>query len=155
MNLEKITGNRALMLLLLFLILLGLCIYYYDNYQSYQQLPNTDSILNNYPEGKNISVSGTVTQTFSNGFYLKDSGDSQTVIYTVYSNAQISPGDKIQVLGILGSDYQITAKQIKVTEKWSYYFLLLRSFLAFLFLAFIFNRYWKFDFKEKVFIRRR
>lgn len=121
----------------------------------YQELPGTNSIVNNYPEGQTISVSGTVTKTFSKGFYLKDSADSQTVIYTVYSDAQISPGDKIQVLGLLGPDYKINAKQIKVIEQWNYYFLLLRSFLAFLFLVFIFNRYWKFDFKEKIFIRRR
>lgn len=150
-----VTGNRIITLLILFLILVGLCIYYYDNFRSYQEHPGTGTIVASYPEGQMVAVSGRVIQIFPDGFYLEDNYEGKPVTYKIKSDAKVAPGDRSQVLGILGPDYQITAREMKVTEKWSYYFLLLRSFIAFLFLAFIFHRYWRFDFKEKEFVRRR
>jgi hypothetical protein len=64
-------------------------------------------------------------------------------------------GDKTQVLAVLGPDYQLIPTKILITEEWSYNFLLVRSFIAFLFLLFIFNRYWRFDLKKYEFTRRR
>ncbi len=151
----KIISNRALILIFLFLILIGLCIYYYDNFRDYQEYPGTGTIVTSYPIGKMVAVSGTVTQTFDGGFYLEDNYQGKPIIYRIISDAKVKIGDKSQLLGILGPDYQITAREMKLTEKWSYYFLLLRSFIAFLFLAFIFNYYWRFDFNNREFVRRR
>ena len=149
------TRNRIITLLILFLILVGLCIYYYDNFRNYQEHPGTGTIIASYPEGELVAVSGKVTETFPGGFILVDNYQGEPVAYRILSDVKISPGDRGQVLGVLGSNYQITATQMKLTEKWSYEFMLLRSFLAFLFLAFIFHYYWRFNFKDWEFTRRR
>ncbi len=152
---NTITGHRIITLLVLFLILVGLCIYYYDNFRDYQEHPGTGTIIASYHEGELVAVSGKVTETFSGGFYLEDNFEGKSVTFMILSDAKVSPGDRNQVLGVLGPNYQITATQMKLTEKWSYEFMLLRSFLAFLFLAFIFHRYWRFNFKDWEFTRRR
>lgn len=150
-----ITGNRIVTLLILFLILIGLCSYYYDNFMDYQEYPGTGTIVTSYPEGEMVAVSGYVPQILPDGFYLVDIYQDKPVIYTIKSDEKVVKGALIQVLGILGPDYQITAHGMKVTEEWSYNFMILRSFIAFLFLAFIFHHYWRFEFKKGEFTRRR
>lgn len=150
-----ITGHRIITLIILFLILTGLCIYYYDNFRDYQEHPGIATIVVSYPEGELVAVSGVVTETFPGGFYLEEEYEGKKVTFKILSELEVAPGDKSQVLGILGPGYQITAQEMKLTEKWSYEFLLLRSFIAFLFLAFIFHYYWRFSFKDKEFVRRR
>ena len=149
------TKHRVLTILVLLLVLAALCIYYYDNFRNYQENPGTGTIITSYPQGDVVAVSGTVTRTFPGGFYMEDEYGSKTVTYRIISAEKVNPGDKSQVLGVLGPEYTITAQQMKITEKWSYQFMLLRSFIALLFLVFIFHRYWRFNWKEKVFIRRR
>lgn len=154
-KLSKIPGKRIISLLILFLILVGLCIYYYDNFMAHQEYPSLGVVVNNYPEGNMVSVSGTVTETFDNGFYMQDNYQGKTVTFKVYTDSKVRLGDKSQVLGVLGSDYQITPSKMIIIEKWSYDFLLLRSLIALFFLVFIFNRYWRFDFTNYEFVRRR
>ena len=153
--LDSITGNRVIIFLVLFLILVGLCIYYYDNYMTYQDHPGTGAILLSYPEGQMVAVSGTVTSISPGSFYIKEEYQDKTVTYQIISSENVSAGDKVQVLGLLGQDYQITASQMKITTKWDNYLLLLRSFLAFFFLLFIFHRYWRFNWKQREFVRRK
>lgn len=150
-----ITHHRFITILVLFLILVGLCIYYYDNFQNYQEHPGTGAVLKSYPAGEMVAVDGSITQTFPGGFYMVETYEGRLVTYKIISTDDVRPGDKAQVLGVLGPDYTVTANQIKITENWSYQFLLLRSFIALLFLLFIFHRYWSFNWEEKVFIRRR
>jgi hypothetical protein len=152
---NTITRHRFITILFLFLILVGLCIYYYDNFQNYQEHPGTGAILKSYPTGEMVAVAGTVTQTFNGGFYMVETYEGQLVTYRILTTDKVRPGDKAQVLGVLGPDYTINVHVIKITEKWSYQFLLLRSFIALLFLLFIFHRYWRFNWGEKVFMRRR
>lgn len=151
----KLANKRILSLLILILILSGLCLYYYDNFRDHEEYPSVGTILLNYPEGKMVSVSGTVTGTFQEGFYLEDSYQDKQVKFTIISDTQVSPGDKLAVVGILDRDYRVTSSRILATPQWSYLLLLIRSFLAFFFLIYIFNRYWKFDLKNREFIRRK
>jgi hypothetical protein len=154
-KLTRIPHNRVIIFFTLFLILIGLCIYYNDNITAKQSYPTTGAVVKYYPEGQMVSVSGTVTGTFNNGFYIQDYYRDKSVTFRVYSDIKVSPGYKIGVIGVLGPDYQIKTQSITVTEKWSYQFVLLRSFLALLFLVFIFHRYWRFDLKTYEFVRRR
>lgn len=149
-----ITKHRVITILVLLLILAGLCSYYYDNFTNYQDNPGTGSIVKNYPEGEMVGVAGSVTETFQGGFYMEENYENRVVTYKVLTTVDIKPGDKAQVLGTMGPEYTVTAEKLKITEKWSYQFLFLRSFIALIFLIFIFNRYWKFNWKEKVFIRK-
>lgn len=152
---KKLTKNRILLILILFLILAGLCIYYYDNIYQEQDYPSAGAVVNYYPEGEMVSVSGTVSKTFPGGYYMDDYYMNQVVTFQVYTDQKVEIGDKTQVLAVLGPDYQLTPTKIIITEKWSYQFLLIRSFIAFLFLVFIFHRYWRFDLKKYEFNRRR
>ncbi|OPY25074.1 MAG: hypothetical protein A4E27_01061 [Methanobacterium sp. PtaU1.Bin242] len=153
--LQKITRNRIFLLLVLVILLVSLCAYYYENYEQHQEYPSLGTILVNYDEGQLVSVSGTVTGTFDGGFYLEDSYQDRFIKFKIISPTSVSVGDKASVLGVLGPDYQVTSTKLLVTPRWSYQFLLLRSFLAFFFLVFIFSRYWKFDRKNWLFIRRK
>ena len=62
-----ITSHRIITLIVLFLILTGFCIYYYDNFRNYQEHPGTGTIIASYPEGELVAVSGKVTETFPGG----------------------------------------------------------------------------------------
>lgn len=146
--------RRLLTAAILLVILAGLCIYYQENYKIHQY-PDTAVILKSYPAGETVSVSGKVTSTSSGSFKLQDTSTKEKVTYTVSSSYPVSPGDNVRLSGVLGPDYQISASRILVTPQWSYEFLLLRSFLAFVFLAWLFNRYWKFSTKKIEFQRRK
>ncbi len=154
-KLSPIPGKRVIIILILILILSGLCIYYYDNINQKQAYPSTGAVVNYYPLGEMVSVSGTVSETFQGGYYVDDYYMNQVVTFKVYTDQKVEIGDKTQVLAVLGPDYQLKPTKIIIIEKWSYQFLLVRSFIAFLFLLFIFNRYWRFDFKKYEFNRRR
>lgn len=146
--------RRLLTAAILLVILAGFCIYYQENYEAHQY-PDTAAILKSYPAGETVSVSGKVASTSSGGFKLQDTGTKKNVTYTVSSSYPVSPGDNVRLSGVLGPDYQISASRVLVTPKWSYEFLLLRSLLAFIFLAWLFNRYWKFNTKKMEFQRRK
>lgn len=152
---KKITANRILLIFILFLILAGLCIYYYDNIYDQQVYPSTGAVVKYYPEGKMVAVSGTVTETFNGGYYMEDYYINQVVTFKVKTSEKVEVGDKTQVLGVLGPDYQLNPSKILITREWSYQFLMIRSFIAFLFLVFIFHRYWRFDLKKYEFVKRR
>lgn len=150
-----ITRHRFITCVVLILVLLVLCTYYIDHYQDYQEHPGTEAVLKSYPIGEEVAVDGAVAKTFSGGFYMYETFNGQRVDYRIITTEKVSVGDKAQVLGVLGPDNTITARDIKITEKWSYLFLFLRSFIALIFLLFVFNRYWKFKWEGKVFVRRR
>lgn len=154
-KLSQIPYKRVISILILFLILVGLCIYYQDNIWEKQLYPSTGVVVNYYPVGELVAVSGTVKETFNGGYYMDDYYMGRLITFKVYTNLKVNLGDKTQVLGVLGPDYQLIPDKIIVTEQWSYQFLLVRSFIALLFLVFIFHRYWRFDFTDYEFIRRK
>lgn len=147
------TERRITALILLLTLLAGLCLYYHETYEAHQY-PDTEAILKNYPTGETVSVSGKVTSIFNGGFKLEDD-INKNVIYTVSSSHPVLEGDMVRISGILGSDYQISASRILVTPRWSNNFMLLRSLLAAIFLAWLFNHYWKFSTEKMEFQRRR
>ena len=148
MDLKRTAAVSALIL-----ILLSLCIYYYNYHESNSKYPSTAAIESNYPEGSLVFVSGTAIKQNNNGFYLRD-GENWIIIYNVISGKHVQPDDHVQLLGILGPDYTIKSTKTVVATKWGYHFILLRSALALIVFIFIFFRYWKFDFKTFEIIRR-
>lgn len=151
---SRIPGKRIISLIILFSVLVGLCFYYEQNFREHQNYPTLGAVVTDYPQGEIVSVSGTVTQTFPHGFYMQDHYADKKVTFKVYSDINVNPGDKSQVLGVLGVDYQITPSKIIIADAWIYYFVLVRSLVAFFFLLFIFNRYWRFVWDNYEFIRR-
>jgi hypothetical protein len=146
----KFARHRILSLLILFLLLVGLCIYYNENFMMHQDYASQGAIMKNYPQGNLVVVSGSITKTFPDSFQLRDNYNN----FTIISSHKVSIGDRAEVYGLLSTDYQIDAKQINITPLWSYQFVIIRSLIAFLFLAFIFNRYWKLNPEKGLFQRR-
>ena len=105
-KISNIIRNRIVLFLLLTLILTSLCIYYADNFMYHQKYPSIEIILNDYPEGEIVSVTGTVTQTIPDGFIMNTNYQDKTITFKVNSNETIFPGDQASVLGILESNYQ-------------------------------------------------
>lgn len=149
MDLKRVAAGSVLVL-----ILLSLCIYYDTHYEDSRKYPSTAAIESHYPEGSLVFVSGAVVRPNNNGFYLRDN-DNRTIVYTILSSGQkVSPGDHVQLLGILGHSYTIQSTKVDVETNWGYEFILFRSALAFIVLIFLFFMYWKFDFKTFEFVKR-
>ncbi len=147
--------TRILAGLVILALLLTLCAYYAAEYENNLKHPSYRAILTDYPEGEVVYVHGTVTSNYPGGYQIQENYHDQLVTMQVHSDAPMAVGDDVSLLGVLGPDYQITKIQkVDVNEKWQYHFLLLRSFLALLFLFYILHRYWYFDREEFLFRRR-
>jgi len=146
--------KRLFITLILVLVLSLLCVYFVNNYESHLDYPSTGAILSDYPEGEMVSVSGEVMGVYIDGSEIFDNYHGEKVIFIVKSSSNVSIGDNVAVLGILGSSYEITASKIIVSEKWMTDFVYLRSGLAFFIIVFIFYRYWRFDIKNREFMEK-
>lgn len=170
MKLESNT-KRLVVGIILIIALASLCVYYSNHYEEHLKYPSYRAILSDYPQDEVVNIGGTVTQVGADKFYLKDNYHGHTITMEVLTNnskskntnkytpisikTPISVNDRISVVGVLGSHYQIVkVLHMDMTENWNYIFLLLRSFLALLFLVYIFNHYWRFDLKYFEFRRR-
>ncbi|MDI6725249.1 MAG: hypothetical protein QMD61_11455 [Methanobacterium sp.] len=151
----KSISNRLIAASFLILVLFALFIYYSENYETQAQYPSTRTVLSDYPEGKMISVDGDVIAVYEGGFYLEDDYKGESVTYNVSSSSKVEMYDKVSVLGKLGPSYTVKVSKILVHKKWKEDFILYRSGIGGLFLAVIFFIYWKFDFKNLEFIRRK
>jgi hypothetical protein len=79
---------------------------------------------------------------------------SEGLVFTVQPLRAVV-GDKVEVLGILGEDYNITAIQTLTYDRLSYYSIFLRSLAGVGLLTFFFLKNWasdakKFRFKERI-----
>jgi hypothetical protein len=150
---KKIINNRKFILIGLLLALILLSVYYASNYQQHLENPNTSIILKSYPLGETVAVTGVVEEVNNNSFIIQDNYQGIEVNYTIYSTEKVSKDDQVEVLGILGDSYQISASKILIISNFDYNFMLLRSGLGLLIFLFFFRRYWRFDFKKMEFRR--
>ena len=88
-------------------------------------------------------------------FQLLEREDGENTIFVVLpnSNVDVGVGDKVEVLGTLGPDYQISAEKMIVSKRWKHEFVYIRSFIALILLIFVFMRNWKFNIKRMEFVR--
>ena len=119
---KKILTSRKFIFIGLILALILLCTYYSANYQKHLEHPNTGIILKDYPYGEMVAVSGEVTEVNNNGFILMDQYHGTDVYFTIFSSEKLSIGDKVEVLGVLGNSYQITASKIQIIIWFRLYF---------------------------------
>ena len=151
--LRNIFKSRKSILIGLLLALILLSVYYASNYQQHLENPNTSIILKSYPLGETVAVTGVVEEVNNNSFLIRDNYHGIEVNYTIYSTENVSKDDQVEVLGILGDSYQISASKILIISNFDYDFMLLRSGLGLLIFLFFFRRYWRFDFKKMEFRR--
>lgn len=145
-SLRRLAGSRILILVILVLILAGLCVYYNDLYFEKVNVPS--SIVNH--SGDAVTVSGEVISIEPDGFVIKYISN-----YRIESPLKVSMGDEVQVIGILDTGNTIINTRIFVLPKWDYIFVFVRSIFGLLLVMVLFFRYWTFNFKEKVFLRRK
>ena len=150
---KKILTSRKFIFTGLVLALILLCTYYSANYQRHLEHPNTGIILKDYPYGEMVAVSGEVKEVNNNGFILMDQYHGTDVYFTIFSSEKLSIGDKVEVLGVLGNSYQITASMIQIITGFDYTFMLVRSGIIVIIFLFFFRRYWRFNFRKMEFRR--
>ena len=148
-----VVTNRKFVLISLILALILLSSYYELNYQKHLEHPGTSIILKNYPVGQTVSVSGNVREVYNDSFILSNNYHQIEVNYTVYSPEKVSLGDSVEVLGVLGNSYSITASKILVLSAFDYQFMIFRSAVILLIFIYFFRRYWRFDFDKMEFRR--
>jgi hypothetical protein len=154
--------KRLIVGILLFIALVVLCSYYASENENHTKYPSYNAILSDYPQQEVVSVYGTVTQVSGDSFGIQENYRGQIITMKILTGAStsnkipmVSIKDKVTLVGVLGPDNTIVSvEKVEVNEYWKYIFILARSFLALIFLAYIFNRYWYFD-REKIVFRRR
>jgi len=155
---KKILKSRTIIAISLLLTLFLLCAYYQTNYEYHREYPSAKDIVFNYSKyiGETASISGDVVGVHSTTFQLLEKCDGKNTIFTVLpdSHVDVDIGDKVEILGILGPDYQISAEKIIVSKKWKHEFVYVRSFIALILLIFVFMRNWKFNPTHLKFVRR-
>lgn len=154
MNLES-PKKRLFVGIILLIILIALCSYYAVEQEKHLKYPSYDAITSHYPQGEVVNVYGTVNQVGNGSFQIQENYNGNIVTMTIFNDTLVSVKDKVSVVGVLAPDNQIlNVERIEVNEYWKIIFLLLRSFLALIFLVYIFNRYWIFNWESIEFRRR-
>jgi hypothetical protein len=154
MNMES-PIRRILAGSILLILLITLCIYYANGYEKNVDYSFYGAIPAQHSQGALAFVYGTVTDTYEGGYDVQELYNDQVITMHVQSSHPQSSGEVITIIGVLGPDNQIVSiRTLQVTEAWKEFFLLLRSFLALIFLIFIFHRYWYFDPRKFEFRRR-
>lgn len=154
MNLET-PIPRIITGIILVALLAGMCIYYATEYENHLKYPSYEVILTSYPEGELVNVGGTVINTDNGVFLIEENHQGQLVTMKVESNTPVKVKDQVSVVGVLGTNNTIiNVERVEVNEYWKYIFLLLRSLLVLIFLGYLFQRYWSFDWEAFHFRRR-
>jgi hypothetical protein len=148
-------SKRILTGLILVVVLAGLCIHYATEYQEHLKYPSYEVILADYPEGEVVNVDGTVLGRDNGMLVIQENQQGQLVTMKVESNTPVEVKDHVSVVGVLGANNTIiNVERVEVNENWKYLFLLLRSLLVLIFLGYLFQRYWSFDWEAFHFGRR-
>jgi len=139
---------------ILLILIVSLCIYYSNGINNRNLDYTIYGAVNTYifSQGDLVYLEGgRVTDTYDGGYDVLYAHH----IYHIKSSQIPTKRDLITVIGVLGPDNQIIDIRFTyVTEAWKKYFLYLRSFLALIFLIYIFHRYWHFVPRKFGFRRR-
>ena len=136
---------------LILLALISLCAYSYFEMENHEPYPGTDEIRSNYQAyiGKQVSIFGDVTEIDQHTVTISSDGLN---FKTQSLNAAI--GDKVEIIGVLQEDYNITISNSLVYDRLGYYSVFLRSLAGVALLAFLFLKSWKFDARKFRFTER-
>lgn len=155
-RLEKIFKNRIFYIIILFLILYLLGIYYTENVEKHHQYPSMEAIMTNYTVGEKVYVSGPVLKINDNeSFVISTYYDKRNINFTIESPSSVALKDDAYVYGILEPSYTVKSLKIGIANKWDYLAVIIRSLFGLIILVLFFNKYWKFDIRKFVFIRRK
>lgn len=136
---------------LILLALISLCAYSYFEMENHKPYLGTDEIRSNYQAyiGKQVSIFGDVTEINQHTVTISSGGLN---FRAQPLNAAI--GDKVEIVGVLEGNYNITISQSLVYGRLGYYSVFLRSLVGAALLGLFFLKSWKFDARKFRFSER-
>ncbi len=142
--------KRSILVTIFLFLLLLLCFSY--AYGGYYKDISVIDLLNGY-SGNEVLVYGPVTSLYNDGFGVYDVRNSSP--YKVKTNLKLNLGTDIYVLGTLNSNNEIIITKIMTFNMKGVFNVFISSFFGLIIFLLVFLKYWKFDPKEILFIRRK
>jgi hypothetical protein len=133
----------------LFLLLLLCFSYAYGGY--YKDISVIDLLNGN--SGNDVMVYGPVTSVYNGGFQVYSVRNS--ISYNVKTNLKVNLDSDVYILGTLNSNNEIIITKIMTFSMKGVFNVYLSSFLGLIIFLLVFLKYWKFNPKEILFIRRK
>ncbi|MEM3401719.1 MAG: hypothetical protein QW179_04465 [Candidatus Hadarchaeales archaeon] len=137
--------QRPVLALVLLLLLAGLCIYSWVDYENHLPYPTRKMIEENYQEfiGKEVFIFGEIREI---------SGSEATVVAggSPFTAAPISGkvGDLVEIVGVLGENYSLLVRSSLVYDRQSYQMEFVRSAAGAVLLVWMFFSSWKFTWRK-------
>ena len=142
--------KRSILVTIFLFLLLLLCFSY--AYGGYYKDISVIDLLNGY-SGNEVLVYGPVTSVYNDGFVVYNVRSSSP--YKVKTNLKLNLGTDIYVLGTLNSNNEIIITKIMTFSMEGVSRVFLISFFGLIIFLLVFLKYWKFNPKELLFIRRK
>lgn len=141
---------ERLILGLIFILMLFLLCHNYA-FKGYYQDNSVIDLLN-YSESQ-IMIYGHVTETYNDGFEVYNIRNKE--VYHVKTNLKLNMGTGIYILGTLDSNKEVTIIKIMTFKHEGVINVIFRSLLGFIIFLIVFLKFWKFELKKMLFIRRK
>jgi hypothetical protein len=109
--------------------------------------------LLNSNEGNQIFISGPVIEIFNDGFEIYETEGESFIQIETKTKANL--GDYAYILGSLNSNNEFIPNKIMITKEDEIIYVILRSLFGLIIFLLIFMRYWKFNVKRVLFIKRK
>ena len=142
--------KRSILVTIFLFLLLLLCFSY--AYGGYYKDISVIDLLNGY-SGNEVLVYGPVTSVYNDGFEVYSVRSSSA--YKVKTNLKINLGTDVYVLGTLNSNNEIIITKIMTFSMKGVFNVFFTSFFGLIIFLIVFLKYWKFNPKEILFIRRK
>ena len=142
--------KRSILVTIFLFLLLLLCFSYaYGGY--YKDISVIDLLNGN--SGNEVMVYGPVTSVYNGGFEVYSVRNSKS--YNVKTNLKVNLDSDVYILGTLNSNNEIIITKIMTFSMMGVFNVYLSSFLGLIIFLLVFLKYWKFNPKEILFIRRK
>ena len=142
--------KRSILVTIFLFLLLLLCFSY--AYGGYYKDISVIDLINGY-SGNEVLVYGPVTSVYNDGFEVYNVRSSSS--YKVKTNLKLNLGTDIYILGTLNSNNEIIITKIMTFSMKGVSNVYFTSFLGLIIFLLVFLKYWKFNPKEILFIRRK
>ena len=142
--------TRSILVTIFLFLLLLLCFSY--AYGGYYKDTSVIDLLNGY-SGNEVLVYGPVTSVYNDGFEVYSVRSSSA--YKVKTNSKINLGTDVYVLGTLNSNNEIIITKIMTFSMKGVFNVFFTSFFGLIIFLIVFLKYWKFNPREILFIRRK
>jgi hypothetical protein len=132
------------------LLLLVLCYNY--AFEGYYQDNSVIDLLNGYSQNQ-ILIYGPITEINKDGFEVYNIKNKNN--YHVKKDLKLNVGTGIYILGTLESNNEVTIIKIITFKQEDVINVIFRSLLGLAIFLLVFLKFWKFEFKKMLFVRRK